>query len=142
MKAINQIARLFCLLTFFIVSNSSQAQCPSISSNLGCQVDGTVDIYTYVTPPSGPCNSAVCNSYPFSIPANGFLNLNCSGCLPVCNVVLTITDLNGTPLTTVISVDFSTTTSVSLGSAPPACSGTGFTNYVYDPSTNSFKIFQ
>lgn len=142
MKALNQIARLFCLLTFFIVSNSSQAQCPSISSNLGCQVDGTVDIYTYATPPTGPCNSAVCNSYPVSIPANGFLNLNCSGCSPVCDVLVTITTIDGVTLPSSISVDFSSTSAVSLGGGSLPCTSTGNRNIVYDPTSNSFKIFQ
>lgn len=140
MKTLNKISMLVCVLVFLISNKSAKAQCPTISSNLGCQVDGTVDIYTYATPPSGPCNSTVCNSYVFSIPANGFFNLNCTGCLPVCNVVLNITDLDGTPFS--VTLDFSNTTAFSLSSSPTACNSTGLTNYVYDPSANTFKLFR
>lgn len=132
---------LVCVLAFLIGSKSAQAQCPTISSNLGCQVDGTVDIFSYATPPSGPCSSMVCNSFPFTLQPNGVLNLNCGGCLPVCNVVVIITDLNGLPITST-SVDFSTGSPLSLGVGTTPCTSTGATFVIYDASSNTFKIYQ
>ena len=142
MKTVNKITQLVCMLAFLIISNSSKAQCPTISNNLGCQVDGTIEIYDYVSPPSGPCNGALCSSSALSVPANGILYLNCSGCSPVCNVLVTITTIDGVTLPSSISVDFSVTSAVSLGLGGLPCTSTTNRNILYDPSSNSFKIFQ
>jgi hypothetical protein len=41
-----------------------------------------------------------------------------------------------------IILDFNTTSAISVGSAPAACSSSGSTNYLYNPSISTFKIFQ
>lgn len=136
-------SKILVLMALFliVISASLQAQCPIIESNLGCQVDETIDIYDYASPPSGPCNTTACNSYPFTIASNGTFNINCGGCSPVCNIIVTITDLNGAPVSPPLPADFSATTAQSITWGTP-CTSSGFVNIKYDPSTNRFKIFQ
>jgi hypothetical protein len=127
---------LFCSLGFELKS-----QCFTIVNNLGCQVDGTLDIFTFVNPPSGFCNPTACaGNIPWSAgPNGGTYPANCGQCAPVCNVVVTVTFLNTTPITAT-TADFSTTTPVPLMGLAGQCSGVTSASIVYDPTTNSFII--
>jgi hypothetical protein len=54
--------------------------------------------------------------------------------------VVNITALNGTPFA--VTLDFNTTTPALVGGSPTPCSSSGNTYYVYNPSINTFKIYQ
>lgn len=126
-------------LLFTIISKNVSAQCGYVvSNNLGCDV--IVDVVVY---DGGGCIN-ICNSQNgANVIANNFININCSGCSSICNIEVTVTDMNGNSISPV-TADFNTPVppglSLPVTSAP--CTNTGATNIGYDSSTNTFKIYK
>lgn len=137
MKAI--VRTLLLSLLFTIIAINSNAQCSYIvSNNLGCDV--MVDIVVY---DGGGCMN-ICNSQSgANIFSNNFINVNCSGCSSICNIEVTVTDMNGSPISPV-TADFNTPIppGVSLPVTSAPCTNTGGTNIGYDSSTSTFKIYK
>lgn len=90
-----KLTSLFALLLTFLAFSPStaKAQCPQIQNNLPCRV--TVQVDFYVPDPMGTCTK-FCNSYVIpNINPGQVLPINCGLCPPYCNIVVTVTAVNG-----------------------------------------------
>src|SRR5687768_17058440 len=103
------------LVASAIFISASLAPCPyTIRNTLDCPV--TVDITVYSTPPAN-C-TAICSQIAGgTIGQNSTYSIQCCG--DDCNIVVTVTHLNNSPITQV-PVDFSSGPQ-SLPSGPPPC---------------------
>ena len=133
---------IFTMALFCVFGSDLKSQCFTIENRLGCQLNGTLDIYTFVNPPNGPCNSTACASnVAWSAAANGgTYPANCGQCAPACNVVVTIDLVNGITPIGPFNYDFSTTSPATFA-VPITCIGGGSATIVYDPVTMTFTIY-
>jgi hypothetical protein len=112
------LSAIFGLICMFLNTTLNAQACGiSVSTNLTCTVK--VDIVVYYSPP-GTCPA--CNTIQTNIviAANGTYPIDCSGCSgTLCNILVTVTEINGTAIT---PVSYAMTSGTGANSLPPNCS--------------------
>lgn len=123
---------------FVLLTIGGQAQCNfKVSNQLGCSIK--VNIVVYGQPPAG-CTSA-CNSSQsgITISSNTTYNILCTGCGVVCNIEVTVTDMNGSPLAIPPIASFTSAAQTLPGSGTAPCNAVSG-GFVYDSTTRIFKV--
>jgi len=123
---------------FVLLAIGSHAQCNfKIENQLGCSIK--VNVVVYTNSASG-CNLA-CNTSQSGIiiSSNATYNILCTGCGVVCNIEVTVTDMNGSPITTPVTASFTSGAQSlpGLNTAPCNAVSGGF---VYDSTNRIFKV--
>lgn len=118
-KFLKPALSVFLFAVLFLNSGSLKAQCSGLQNNLGCQIGYKVEIYT-PDPMTGVCN-ILCHSFSGGLGVFSTIPFPCGPCITVCNVVVTITQMNGVPIPPT-SADFSTLPpGVSIPTPPGPC---------------------